>query len=261
MDYSARLENERRHFNQIARQQADAPLLMETANLDRYRTTSSHTPFPLEYAFHLAGDLRGKTVVELGCGDGLNTVKIAAFGAKAIAIDISEESLALSRRRAQANGVDGAITFVQADAAKLDGLNDSSADIVFAVSVLHHVDVAAAAAEIRRVLKPGGHAIFIEPPAGPAIWRFCKRVLPRAAEVTQDEQPLTPAQIAHITRTVGRPGPFRYFGLTYRLFKRLNLRNRSVVHASHILDAWLLTRMTWLCKIASPLVWRADKPL
>src|SRR4051812_17764892 len=100
-----RLENERRHFNEIARQQASAGLLMSPQNIARYRNPAPDTAFPLEYAFHLAGDLNDRTVVEIGCGDGLNTVKLAALGAKVTAIDISDESLSLSRRRAEANGV------------------------------------------------------------------------------------------------------------------------------------------------------------
>lgn len=39
-------------------------------NLKRYENPTFDTAFPLEYAFWLLGDARGKTILDLGCGSG-----------------------------------------------------------------------------------------------------------------------------------------------------------------------------------------------
>jgi SAM-dependent methyltransferase len=253
-----RLINERLHFNAIVRQRPDDPLVMPWSNIQRYRNPLANTPYPLEYVFYLAGDLQKRAVIEVGSGDGLNTVKLAALGANVTAVDISDESLRLTRQRAKANRVDHKIRFVNADAASI-GLRDCSADLVIAVAVLHHVEIAPAAREISRVLKPGGRAIFMEPLMGSGVWQATKPFLPKAPEVSPDERPLSLEETRFVTRTIGTPGPARYFGLSYRLIKRLKFRNRSIVHASHLLDRELLYRMPFLRDLASPLVWSADK--
>jgi len=253
-----RLINERLHFNAIVRQRPDDPLVMPWSNIQRYRKPLADTPYPLEYVFYLAGDLEGQVVIELGSGDGLNTVKLAVLVGRVTAVDISDESLRLTRQRARANRVDHKIRCVNGDAANI-GLRDRSADLVIAVAILHHVEIAQAAREISRVLRPGGRAIFMEPLAGSRVWQATKPFLPRAPEVSPDEKPLSLEETQFVTRTVGTPGPARYFGLTYRVIKRLKCHNRSIVHASHLLDRELLHRMPFLRDLASPLVWSAEK--
>ncbi len=45
--------------------------------VERYLNPPSDTAFPLEYAFWVLGDVRGKTVLDLGCGSGENIVPLA----------------------------------------------------------------------------------------------------------------------------------------------------------------------------------------
>ncbi|MEW5723200.1 MAG: class I SAM-dependent methyltransferase [Thermodesulfobacteriota bacterium] len=80
---------------------------------------------------------RGKTVLEIGCGLGTDTINFARAGAKVTAVDLSEESLALARRRAELYGLD--ITFYQADAEKLTNVVPvETYDLVYSFGVLHH---------------------------------------------------------------------------------------------------------------------------
>src|SRR5688500_8469656 len=73
--------------------QTTRPLLMSAEMIARYYAPAETTPYALEYAYHLLGDVTGKTVLEFGCGDGMNTVMLAKRGAKVIAFDISADSL------------------------------------------------------------------------------------------------------------------------------------------------------------------------
>ena len=56
-------------------------------------------PRLLEYAFHLLGDVNGKTVLDLGCGTGSNLIPLIKRGADAIGIDISPDLVRLARKR------------------------------------------------------------------------------------------------------------------------------------------------------------------
>ena len=71
----------------------------------RYLAPPQDTVYPLEYAFHLLGDINGKVVLEYGCGEGPNIVVLSRRGAKVIGVDISSEMLALAKQRMIANRV------------------------------------------------------------------------------------------------------------------------------------------------------------
>lgn len=56
---------------------------------------------PGESRLRLLGDLQGRRVLELGCGAGHNAVRMAARGARVIAVDPDAEQIALARRAAE----------------------------------------------------------------------------------------------------------------------------------------------------------------
>lgn len=64
---------------------------------------------------------------------------------------------------------------------------DGSFDIVFGVSVLHHLELEKGLAEVRRVLKPGGIMIFAEPLDMNPVGRLVRAFTPKAR--TSDERP------------------------------------------------------------------------
>jgi ArsR family transcriptional regulator len=99
---------------------------------------------------------QGLVVADLGCGTGFLATRLAAAGARVIAVDHSERMLAAARRKKTA----GAIEFRRGE---LDALpiDDQSVDAAFANLVFHHLpDFAAAAAEVFRILKPGGTVVI-----------------------------------------------------------------------------------------------------
>jgi len=64
----------------------------------RYVSPPADTAYPLEFAFHLIGDVLGKRIVDLGCGSGANTALLVNRGAQVWGIDISEDLLRLDGR-------------------------------------------------------------------------------------------------------------------------------------------------------------------
>ena len=135
------------------------------------------------------GDLRGKRVIEYGCGLGALTVLLARSGAEVTAFDISEGSIEVARERARMTGVEGDITFAVAAGEALP-FDDASFDIAFGKAVLHHLDPATGAKELARILRPGGRAAFSEPLGTNPVVQFVRDHVPyphkheRGADIT-----------------------------------------------------------------------------
>jgi ubiquinone/menaquinone biosynthesis C-methylase UbiE len=104
--------------------------------------------------------LAGKSLLDLGCGAGETSVYFALQGAAVTAVDLSPGMIAVGKRLAAKHGA--RVDFLTAPAETLP-FPDASFDLVFGNGVLHHVELVPALREIRRVLKPGGKAAFIEP--------------------------------------------------------------------------------------------------
>ena len=165
------------------------------ANIARYMNPPADTSFPLEYAFHLLGEARGKAVLELGCGSGENSHLLAHRGARVWAMDISESLTGLARSRAAANRVSDDVTCFVASAYDIP-LPDESVDVVFGIAILHHLDLDLAAREVRRVLKEGGRAIFQEPVRNSKFVRYVRGFIPyHAPDVSPFERPLTDQEL------------------------------------------------------------------
>lgn len=101
----------------------------------------------------------GRRVLELGCGTGIFLEKLAAHGAAITGIDLSSDLLA--RCASRMKGV-STVRLVRGNAMQMP-FADGSFDAVYGSSILHHLDLAAALAEVARVLRPGGRIAFAEP--------------------------------------------------------------------------------------------------
>ncbi len=116
--------------------------------------------------------LSGARVLEVGVGTGLALPHYAP-GKRITGIDLSAEMLALARRRVARQGLDQVEALLELDA-EATGLPDSGFDIavaMFVASVVPHPSHLLA--EMRRVVRPGGHILFVNHFAaenGPRWW-------------------------------------------------------------------------------------------
>ncbi len=107
----------------------------------------------------LGPDLKGRDILEMGCGGGQCAVYAAEKGARVVAVDLSEEQLAHARAHAKARGVE--VRFIESEAVDLPMLEDRSFDVVFSSFALGFVDdIGAALGEGFRVLRSGGLLAF-----------------------------------------------------------------------------------------------------
>jgi 2-polyprenyl-3-methyl-5-hydroxy-6-metoxy-1,4-benzoquinol methylase len=99
-------------------------------------------------------EIRGKKVLEIGCGMGLHSELMARSGAILSAIDLSPTSVEATKNRFALKNLKGDI--LKADAEHIP-FPDQSFDFVWSWGVIHHSSrTARIVREISRVLKPGG---------------------------------------------------------------------------------------------------------
>nr|WP_272877284.1 class I SAM-dependent methyltransferase [Neoroseomonas eburnea] len=108
----------------------------------------------------LLGDVRGRRILDLGCGDGDFAIELARRGADVTGIDASPAMIEDAGRRAESEGVP--VDFRPAGAEALP-FPTGHFDIVVAVTILCFVaDAAPVFREVARVLRPGGALVIGE---------------------------------------------------------------------------------------------------
>ena len=117
---------------------------------------------PLQFSQRLAflrgRVLRGRRVLDVGCGEGQFAAALGEVGAKVVAIDVAEEPL----RRARMRHPDLDLRLVPAEGPW--PLQDASFDVVWAGETIEHVvDTAGWLSEVRRVLRSGGELLLSTP--------------------------------------------------------------------------------------------------
>lgn len=128
----------------------------------------------------------GRDVLEYGCGNGANSLRIAAGARRLVGIDISPVAVAQAQDHAEA---------AEAENARFEVMNaeamtfpDASFDLAYGSGILHHLDLVKSFSELKRVLRPGGSCIFMEPFGHNALINLYRRLTPAAR--TPDEHPL-----------------------------------------------------------------------
>ncbi len=142
-----------------------------------------------ERELRLLGDVRGKRVLDLGCGTGQAAIALARQGATVIAVDASADQIDVARERAARAEV--RIEWHRGDLADLAFLNADSIDIAFSAYTLGEIDdLSRLFRQVHRVLRHHGPFVFshehplalatahdapapgtVPEPAGPAVVR------------------------------------------------------------------------------------------
>jgi ubiquinone/menaquinone biosynthesis C-methylase UbiE len=182
-------------------------------------------------------DLPGHSVLDLGCGTGRFAAALAdEHGCTAIGVDPSPGMLAVARRRSEN------VTWLGGRAEQIP-LADSAVQRAFMQTVVHLVeDRAAMAAELRRVLAPGGIAAIhtVDPAGARRFW--LAELMPSWAAIDEARCPAPAALVAELrgagfseVRSVPTPMRLRY---TREQAAHL-IRERFASSLHHISDAEL----------------------
>ncbi len=101
---------------------------------------------------------RGRSVLEVGCGAAVDLARFAKGGAVCTGVDIAPSAIDLARTNFEQQGLTADLRVANGEALPFP---DNSFDLVYAHGVVQYTaDPQRLADEVRRVLKPGGEAIF-----------------------------------------------------------------------------------------------------
>lgn len=186
---------------------------------------------------HIGKDrIRGKKVLEIGCGCGEASVYFAKQGADVIATDLSQGMCDLTQKVARCHNVklstQGGVSCENLP------FDTSAFDIVYAANVLHHVDIEKTLREIKRVLKPDGIFVCWDPiKYNPAI-NIYRRL---ASDVrTPDEHPVDRAYVKTIKQNFSHVQIKGFWFLTNIIFVKYyfidKLNPGKIRYWKHIID-------------------------
>jgi ubiquinone/menaquinone biosynthesis C-methylase UbiE len=134
----------------------------------RYRRRNRFARRRIANVLSLLPPLRGRRVLDIGCGMGTFAFESARAGAAAVGVDLAEAALSEAGRVARSEGV--AASFVRADAVRLP-FGDAAFDIAIAADLTEHLDahtLDGVARELARVVTAGGSLVVYTP--APSHW-------------------------------------------------------------------------------------------
>ena len=164
------LENQDKNKNHYEKKYGDyaiSNILYWLNNLDSFLKSSISTEaswFAI-YMFDFQKRLKGKKILEMGCGDCVNAAVMAALGAEVYANDIADASGVIVSKINASYNFEHPIRFISGDFLKND-LDRRSFDFVVGKAFLHHLTIPEEREFLRetaRLLKPEGEARFFEP--------------------------------------------------------------------------------------------------
>jgi ubiquinone/menaquinone biosynthesis C-methylase UbiE len=197
-------------------------------------------------------ELDGKQILEVGCGQGHNSVFFAMHGAEVYGFDLSSAGIRMADEIASANGVGDRCHFRVANVSAMP-YEDESFDVVVYNAVLHHVfKYPNVKEETFRVLKPGGRLFFAEGVRDNAAYRFVRSVQ-RAIRPAHYHGDIDLEMKDIRALTEGYASVYwEQFGLVEKFLQGAgkpynnNLPVRSLLFAGHVVDDALLAVMPGL---------------
>lgn len=162
----------------------------------------------------LSGLGAGARVADLGCGSGVFTELLRRRGYSAVGIDISPKLVAVGRAKYPG------LELLEGDAENLPFAAGSLDGVLLSGLVHHFPDPRRLAAEVSRVLKPGGRFVAFDPNrTNPFMWLYRDRSSPfySSVGVTENERPVLAHQVRSIFSNEGFQVQTDYVaGLAYR---------------------------------------------
>ena len=179
--------------------------------------------------------LSGQTVADVGSGTGLSTFKLARYAVQVIGVEIEPSMIAVARESALDLGVEN-VRFELGDAAHLP-LENRSVDAAIAITLADR-DVRATAAEMARVVRPGGLVLRADVAPG---W-YGGDLNPIITGQPRDETPVPGSRDALLTE-LGYEMLDVFLDQDYGSVERL-VRTYGFIHSKRVIDHCRENRIT-----------------
>jgi 2-polyprenyl-3-methyl-5-hydroxy-6-metoxy-1,4-benzoquinol methylase len=180
----------------------------DIAAIDVRRRNEACTAPEMRFIRRALGEIRGKTLLDVGCGLGEASVYFALEGARVTATDVSPGMCATARQLAARNGVE---IETHVSAAEDLRLGDRRFDIIYIGNTLHHADLKQTMGQLLPHLAPDGIFASWDPVAYNPLINIYRAVATRVR--TPDEHPLRLRDVRAITGHFERT-EVRWFWLT-----------------------------------------------
>ena len=160
------------------------------------------------------GDLRGRHLLDVGCGLGEASVYFALEGATVTATDISAGMCETAQRLAAANGV--TLTTHVSAIEDLGLRPDQQFDVIYTGNTLHHADIPAMLDNILPHLKPDGVFVSWDPVAYNPLINVYRALATKVR--TEDEHPLRLRDVREVTRRFAQADVHWFWLTTLAIF-------------------------------------------
>lgn len=255
MQLTERQKREKQYYEQFAAKfdlesEVDlAPIIGPLSGQERRPWNSYWRTYELPIN-HFAKELQRHDKLEIldfGCGPGDNSLRFAKAGFQVTGFDISQKNVEVSRVLFEKYEVTTQGRFLVSTAEELN-FEIESFDAVVGIDILHHVDIERAMIEVKRVLKPGGIAVFREPIEVPFLdtirnsW-IVRKIVPNEASldahITEDERKLNEKDVSIIRQYFPelQMEKFLLFSRFDKFIRRPGQKNSSWLER---LDCWLM---------------------
>ena len=161
-------------------------------------------PLRLNYIEKLANGLKGKKVIDIGCGGGILSDSMAAKGADVIGIDMAEAPLSVAKLHQLESGQK--VEYIQSTVEAMAEKHAGEFDVVTCLEMMEHVpDPGSVIAACARLVKPGGDVFFSTINRTAKAFAFAivgaeylLKLLPKGTH--QYEKFIKPSEMAHWSR-------------------------------------------------------------
>ena len=181
----------------------------DIADIEVRAVNEACTAPEMRYITRRLGNIRGKRLLDVGCGLGEASVYFALLGANVTSSDLSQNMLDAASRLAHANGV--SVTPLISAAEDLGLSADAQFDIIYAGNLLHHVDIDRTLSQMKPHLAPGGIIATWDPLAYNPVINIYRAIATGVR--TADEHPLRADDI-RLFRKHFKTVETRYFWLS-----------------------------------------------
>lgn len=220
------------------------------ATIERYRLCRKPWLVP-EYPFWVLGDVKGKRILEVGCGDGNHAILLALKGAHVTGVDISRRAIEVAAKKAAAHGLGEQVKFY-CGPIEIFSVSDRF-DVIAGSAILHHLlpQLDSFLWQLKRLGKPNAFVIFTEPVSMSRAYRKVRLMLPIRLKGSPDERPLESADLDIVMKHLERPH-IQYFDGFARLnkfivkngnYEKSSALRRSLCDALGRLDLLVLQRL------------------
>jgi len=208
-----------------------------------YQTVNKARDF---YRKQLLINGKAKSILEYGCGPGSEAFRLAEGGARVTGIDISDVAIEQAIQEAEKK-----VLLIDFKIMNAEDLNfpENSFDTICGSGILHHLDLKVAYAELAKVMRKAGKAVFFEPLGHNPFINFYRRITPKMR--TDDEHPLMMEDLALAKEYFGHVD-VHYFNLT--TFGAIPFRNmkgsRYLLNTLNGLDQAVFKMLPFIRKYA-----------